>query len=409
MNSKKRRRSSRRQSENRSKDYIHLFKYPKRSRFWVYRRFSGEKGEEFYYSTGEETSERLADDIGGKAYHEWLGLEAKPEAGDGTEVGIPTFGPFAQAYYNDKEKRPEHDFSRKSKLNSRRATEQLIEAFGHLTIDQVTAERVKSWCNERFAEKPQKFFNRLKELREILGAAHRAGHIRVLPKIANPDKPAEEGQWFEDEIVERLLVVASPTLNLLIDTMWRQGPRPAEALQYRFSMIRWDEGAHGQIHIPGEITKTRRGRVIPLNSVISARWQAIQDHSECDWIFESPNFPGERVTSYRDSWERTRDRAISILRAEVDILRAYGRGLVEQGLMDAETRANARKRESKLSSFIRKLENGVLYDLRATFVTNKAKKGDPILMVAKYIDSSIKMIEPFYAKVEAHMLEDIAE
>jgi integrase len=361
--------------KNRSAKYPYIFKYPTRSRFWVYRRFSEEKGKEFSFSTGEEKNEKLADDIGGKAYQEWLGVDANSNG----EV-TPLFKAYAQAHLDRKLERPLSDFSKNSRYTSKSSTAHLINAFGHLRLDQVDEDVWDSECNRLSADgDPPKFFNRRKELNEILARAHRNGLIRRLPKFRNPDVATETGRALKDWEVAALVAVSSPDFGLYLETLWRQGARPREVLQYEWSMVDWSEGEHGVISIPAGLTKTRRARTIPLHSVISAQFKARLKQSKSAYIFPSPDaqkggdFP---MVDYRHAWEGALERA---------------------------------QKTAKEATPPRQIAHCVIYDLRRTFITNCAKRGKPILWVARYTDTSVKMIEKFYAKTQHDVLQEVIE
>jgi integrase len=353
-------------SKSRSVRFPNLYKYPKRSRFWVYRRFSPERDQDFSFSTGEEQNEKVAHQIGETEYHKWLLLEADEKAMEGQEA---YFGDYAQAHLDRKLARPDSDFSKNSKRTSKNATRHLIEAFGHLKLEKVTEERWEDYCNQCSQDGvPPKFFNRLKELKEVLRRAHRNGLIKRLPEFRNPDPETDAGRYLEDWEVKALIKAASPDTALLVEVMWRQGPRPDEALQYEWSMINWRAAKHGAISIPARITKTRRARTIPLNSKIAAKLKARQKASKSTYVFPSPDTekgPDFRIVEYKTGWE------------------------------------GALKRSG--------IPHAVPYDLRRTFITNCAKRGKAILWVAKYTDTSTQMIERFYAKVQQDSLQGVVE
>jgi integrase len=362
--------SPKKESKYRSKKYEHLFKYPKRSRFWVYRRYCEELDKDFSYSTGEETNEKVADDIGEKAYHQWVAekSEAVAAAIPDDSGDSPYFGDFAKRHLARKLARSDADFSKNSKRTSRNAINQLVKAFGHLPMDRVTEDRWDDYINECLAEKPQKFFNRRKELKEIMLRAHRLGRIKRLPEYRNPDPKTDAGRYLEDAEVEALIRAASPDTALLIEFLWRMGGRPSEVLAYEWTMFNWRQGKHGTLSIPAEITKTRRARTIPVQSDIAKLLKARQKTSKSRFVFPSPDTekgPEFHIVEYRTGWESA--------------LRRSG------------------------------IRHAVIYDLRRTFVTNRAIEGKPILWVAKYIDSSTQMIEQFYAKVQHGALVGVIE
>lgn len=348
-----------------SKRFPNLYKYPTRSRNWVYRRFSPERDEDFTFSTGEEKNEKVAHDIGEAAYHKWLLLEPK---GEGASGGPIYFGDFAKANMDRKLARPDSDFSKNSKRTSKNATRHLIEAFGRLQLDRINEDRWEDYVAEVLRVKPVKFFNRWKELNEIMRRAHRNGLIKRLPDFRNPDPKTDAGRALEDAEVQALLAAASPDTALLVEIIWRQGARPSEILAYEWDMIHWRRGKHGTIAIPGPITKTRREREIPLNSHIAELLRERKKGSSSRFIFPSPDTAkgGEfHIVEYKTGFNAAAQRA---------------------GIADV-----------------------TIYDLRRTFATNQAEKGRDRHWVAKYMDTSAQMLERIYVKVQQRALQEIAE
>ena len=145
-------------------------------------------------------------------------------------------------------------------------------------------------------------------------------------------------------------------------------------------MINWREGEFGVISIPARITKTRRARTIPLHSVIAGKLRERQKSSKSIYVFPSPDTQKGKdfhMVEYRHAWEGALERAQKLAR------------------------------EGKPKP--KEITHCVIYDLRRTFVTNCAKRGKPILWVAKYIDSSTTMLEKFYAKTQHEALQGVIE
>jgi integrase len=374
-------------SEFGSKKFRNLYKYPG-SRFWVYRRYSQEKGKEFFYSTKEETSEKNAHAIGEAAYHKWLGLKQS----DGENL---CFDEYIEEILARKLALPDADFSPGSKRSFKNSATHLKRAFGHLYIDQVVERAWEDYYSLDLARKPdQKFFNRRKTLIEIMRKAQRDGLIKRLPVFNNPDPKTDAGQYLKDDYVERVMDQASPDTALLILILWKQGARPSEALQYRWEMIRFEEGKHGAIHIPAEITKTRRARTIPLQADVSDALKERQARAMGPWVFPSPVHEGKGMVEYKTGWVRA--------------CRREACQRVCLGSKEAAAYAG-QPGPRRCPRLCRAVPLPTIYDLRRTFITNQAKKGSPILYVARYTDTSVTMIERFYAKVNLDVFGGIIE
>jgi integrase len=370
-----------------SKKYPNLYKLPS-SKNWVFRKYSHVKGKEFKFSTGESKSEAKAHEIGHREYLKWLGLK---EAG----VEQPLFGQYLDEVETRKLALPESDFSTNSKRSFSNSANHLRRAFGHLRIDQVAEDEWEQYYSSELATNPdQKLFNRRKILIEIMRKAQRDGFIKRLPEFKNPDPETDAGQYLKDELVERILVRASDSTELLGYIMWKQGARPGEVLQYRWDMIRWDEGNHGSIHIPAVITKTRRSRTIPLQSEVAEMLRDRQSRATSPWIFPSPKDPQKPMVEFKTGWRaacrrEACDRLCKAAKAPEDRPGKPG--------------------PKRCIGLCRQVEFPTIYDLRRTFISNQARKGNPIVYVAKYVDSSVTMIERFYAKVNLDLFGGIVE
>lgn len=364
-------------SEYASKNYPNLYWYPNK-RSWCFRKYSAEKKGEFFHVTGEAKNESKAYKIGRDEFDKWLQKDQEL----GADV---TFGQYARVCLNRKLERADSEFSPGSKRQSRIATEKLIRGLGFLRLDQINEERWEVYYSKELREKPQKMFNRWKELKEMMRRAHRNGLIARLPEFKNPDTAAAPPRRLPRQTIRALLKAAHPRTRLLIYIMWRQGARPGEIIRYQWDMIHWDEGDHGYLHIPVEITKTRRARNIPLNSRVARvlRWMHkyadgleprktkgdrrrtmtfVQRSVASPYLFPSPRGIGH-ILEYKTGWKSAREAA------NVD---------------------------------------AIIYNLRDTFLTDCAIKGVSILFAAKYCDTSIKMIEKHYAMAEQVAMQKVA-
>lgn len=365
-----------------SKHYANLFKYPERSPFWIFRKYSAQKGAEFTHSTGEKSNEAKAYGIGMRAFNEWLGKTATTEL----------LGPFAQSLLNLKLKLPDDKFSPNSKRASSRDFGYIIEHFGHLRLDQMTSSRWEEHYTEALSEKSQTFFNRRKALIEIMIRARRDGLIDQTPEYENPDSEPEEGEYLEDEWVKLVLTHShADDQSLLYDLLWKQGPRPGEALQYEWSMIKWKEGDHGYIHIPGRITKTRRPRNIPLNAFISQRLKDRQKTSKSCFIFPGRDNPDTHQVEYKTGWNGAKRRAMEDIDKELGLKPNY----------PPEQIAHLREGRKKIAA-------SSIYALRGTFITNCLDAGLSSTLIGKYCDTSSVMIDRRYARRKKSSMQAIA-
>lgn len=375
-----------------SRNYPNLFKYPHRSPNWVFRKYSAEKGS-FTYSTGEAKNEAKAYSIGLKAFNDWLGRTHVQDE-------MPLFRDFAGALLRKKLALPDDKFSPNSKRASERDYTYLIEHFGDLRVDQMTPDRWEGHFGAALADRAQTFFNRRKALIEIMLKAVRAGLIQALPEYENPDAAIEEeeGGFLDDELVRRILEAAdSDDQRLLIQIMWKQGARPGEILRYEWSMIKWKEGDHGFLRIPGRITKTRRARAIPMNPKVAELLRARQAASESRFVFPGRDNPETHQVEYKTGWSGACRRAADRIAVEIEELE-------KAGLPPKELR----EKTAHLVDLLKTAGEAIIYDLRGTFITNALDAGFSSTFIGKYCDTSSKMIDSRYARRKKSAMQAIA-
>jgi len=242
----------------------------------------------------------------------------------------------------------------------------LLPAFGALPIDKLTGVNWNEWV-AKVRSTPgslTRFFNARKALTEILNAAKDEGVIERTPKLENPDEPKNVGRVLEEsEILSIIRNTTYPLFKLFFYVLWKTGCRPREILKWEWSFIQWNEPGHSWIEIPARISKTVRARKIPLNPDVSKALKRIFDKGPSSpFVFPNRKHEGQPQLSYHGAW-RT-----------------------------ACTRAGI---------------SAVPYDLRRTFITRAAAAGAPLLYVAKLLDTSVKMIEAFYAKSQKEVMEGI--
>jgi integrase len=350
------------ESKYRSKNYPNLYRYPT-SPYWVFRKYSSQKGKEFVFPTGEAKNEAKAYKLGVEAYNKWLGqLHISGR--------VPLIRDIAEAVLESKARRKPHT----ARTVRNQIRNHIIPEFGHLRPDQITQLRWEQYDADSRGRtykkdngvtyKRTKLYNTRKALIEILRKAKGMGLIRDVPELLNNDAPAAGPEYLSNHTVRKILHEASPAIKLLAFIMWKQGARPGEVLQYRWDMIRWDDGPHGKIRIPGEITKTNRPRTIPLNSRVSRVLRYLHQRRESPYLFPSSLGPDRHQTHYRWGWDRT------CVRAEV---------------------------------------KATIYNLRDTFISNSLMRGLSSTFIAKYCDTSAHMIDKKYAVAVDQVMERVAE
>jgi integrase len=250
-----------------------------------------------------------------------------------------------------------------------------------LRPDQMTRLKWEAYqSKEKSKREPRQLYNTRKTLREILKRAHEEGMIKAMPKLPLKDAEPEPPKYIPKEHMLRILRRASRPTKLLVFIMWKQGARPGEVIQYRYSMLRWDEGPHGSIDIPGAITKTGRRRKIPLNAKVSRVLRFLAARADGDCIFPSPRDSEQPQREYKTGWRTA--------------LKANGRRRPGQ-------------RKGVKSSAAKPLPY-TIYNVRDTFITDALRRGFSSVFVGKYCDTSSSMIDRRYAVAEERVMTGVA-
>ena len=354
-----------------SSKYPNLFKYSPNSS-WIFRKFSSEKKKEFVKSTGVTDNEAKAYREGLRLFNDWLGVHIDQKSG--RELTITD---IARAVLANKETKAKSTY----RTSKNQLVRHILPAFGHLKPSQITSLKWDQFDSEE-RKKGQRvmLFNTRKALLEVLHRSQEEGLIVIVPRLKNHDPESRSGRYLDDSLVELILQFASVQTRLLSQILFRMGARPGEVIQWRWSMINWSEDDHGRIYIPSKITKTRRSRDIPLNSVVSALLKALKQNSSSDYIFPSPKDKTLPIKEYKTGWKSAVKRALC---SKICGEECCGKCL--------------------------DLDHDIhIYDLRHTWITNQAKRNVNPLFTAKYSDTSVAMIEKVYLKAERTAMQNVA-
>lgn len=377
-----------------SSRYPNLFR-DESSGTWIFRKYSSVKRREFYRSTGERDNEARAYKNGVEAFNDWIGKVSD-------DAGVIYFGRFARKCLKEKLENPR--LSKGTKAEFKRQLEaapsagpqlelprpRLIDAFGHLPIEKVTAEAWKAWKAEIRMLRPKfKFFNCRKALLDVMRQAYEAGHIDRLPKFELADAPPAPPRELKPDELRKLFravhyvdLVRGPGdtsvvrrrpngtpyrtknwIKLLMLFIWKQGARPGEILQYEWAMFDLEEGPTGTLRVPARLSKNRRGRTIPLNAEVQRVLRFLRPRATSRFLFPSPDDPGRPMAEYHKTWA----------------------GVVKRSGFRAQ-----------------------MYWFRDTFVTRKIREREPLIMIAAYIDSSPIMLARKYAVPSEEDLSRVA-
>lgn len=126
-------------------------------------------------------------------------------------------------------------------------------------------------------------------------------------KIKNPDPPNEEGRAYtESEIFSLLANSSTDDMRLQIQIGITMGMRHGEIAHLRWAWIDLEKGI---IKLPSEETKTRRGRIVPINKAV---WNELSNRakvSQSPCVFPSTKDPSQPIPDFDSQWQRTWKRA----------------------------------------------------------------------------------------------------
>jgi hypothetical protein len=397
-------------SKYRSKHYPNLIRRTWTSA-WVFRKYSSEKGKEFEASTGIPAEDRRAAEaykIGLDLFNDWLGSHLP--------AGRVLIKDLARAVLASKESKKGGKKGNTYRSAKNQIENHVIPAFGHLRPEQITTLKWETYDAEErqrvyerkvgdrvLKYKRTKLFNTRKFVLEILNRAYDEKLIKSVPNLKNHDSKAKGPRKLDRQTIRQILKCSSPSPKLLAYILWKQGPRPGEALQYRFSMIRAGKDGRDWMHIPGEITKTGRARSIPMNSCVARVLRRVRKDAESDLIFPSPKDSNVPQREYKTAWKSACRRAVT---AEVTRLEAQlkceenpkGNKELERELVQARARLPERRMEFKAD----------IYNLRDTFISERLEEGFSSVFIGKYCDTSGEMIDRKYAVAGEEVLGKIA-
>ena len=187
---------------------------------------------------------------------------------------------------------------------------QLLPAFGHLRLDQITRAGVQAWFYRRSVDAPGNANKGLALLRRIMNYAASSGLISVNPATRTRMNPRPRlTRFLSAEEIVRLhemldkCVAERPAwerqadiLRLLIHT----GCRKSEIKD-----LKWSEVEAGTLRLSD-------GKTGPRTVYLSADARAIIDlqrGGNCPYVFPSPVSPGRPYGNDLPLWNRVRERA----------------------------------------------------------------------------------------------------
>lgn len=240
-----------------------------------------------------------------------------------------TVGDLIEGLRKDFELRQKLDVSCKGKL------ERAKTDFGHHRAVSLTAQDVDKYIEQRLADGDRPAtINRITQLvSQSYKLAMRRGELNAKPHIRHLSESGNARQGFlTAEQIEA--VIAHLPEDLRDFTAWcaATGMRKGEASGLTWGMVHGDE-----LHIPANITKNRRPRVLPLvgqlADIVSRRQAArpVEAHSTTVMAERIFHREGQPVRDFRKAWDNACEKA-GVRAIFHDLRRSAVRRMVRAGI-----------------------------------------------------------------------------
>jgi integrase len=258
--------------------------------YYVRKKLKGKK--ELLESTGERDRS--------KARKIALSKLAVYMAGEPIVVTNPTIRDIADKVYGLK--------AGKSKATRELAHNRLFKhicpKLGHIPVRSFTENTWENYIIEE-AKSGRTLADDAKLMMAVMKYAFLERLIERKIRIRNPDPETEEGIAYTEEQI-LMLFRAATTANMRLQIMiaYTMGMRHGEIAALRWEWIDWDKNV---IKLPAEITKTRRGRVVPVSKKARDLLSSAQATSPV--VFPSRQNPLEPIPDFDSQWQRTWKRA----------------------------------------------------------------------------------------------------
>lgn len=179
--------------------------------------------------------------------------------------------------------------------------------FNHMRISDINENTWDQYIVDQQKLSPRTLADDAKLMMAIMKYSFNEGLLKRKVRIRNPDPPNEEGRAYTEEECTKLLESATTdNMKLQIKIGLTMGMRHGEIAHLRWEWIDWRQSV---IKLPPEETKTRRGRLVPINSEvkIDLRLKLLSKNSPC--VFPSQKNPMQPIPDFDSQWQRTWKRA----------------------------------------------------------------------------------------------------
>ena len=184
----------------------------------------------------------------------------------------------------------------------------ILEYFGHLRADQITAEDSRAYAIKRRADGRSNgtIWTELGHLRSaLLWAETKARLIERAPHIERPQKPAPKERFLTNAEIEKLLGAdCEPHIRLAIRLMLSTAGRVGAILDLTWLRVDFERG---QINLRADSIGPRKGRaVVPMNASLREALEGARHAALSEYVVE---WAGKPVKSIRRGFTAAVDSA----------------------------------------------------------------------------------------------------
>lgn len=247
-----------------------------------------------------------------------------------------TFRKFSEIYLNDYSK-----VNNRSHLANVSRMKTLNKFFGSLTLYEITPAHIEKFKSLRLRQGVSKstIDRELALLKRMFSVAIDWNYASENPvkkvKLFKPDNKRERVLTPEEET--RLLAVAKDDLRMFLILLLNTGLRKMEALSLKWTDVDFEKKV---LFVRAENSKSGRGRVIPLNSILLSELKAWRARTlNSPYVFPSPENPQKHRVEIKIAFKNACKKAgISNLMVH-DLRGTFATKLLQSGTDVETTRA----------------------------------------------------------------------
>jgi integrase len=235
----------------------------------------------------------------------------------------------------------------------------LTEHFGEMRVSGITEIEWGTYVAQCKARQPKrKLHDDKKFMSQVMRTALREEHLRRPILLQIPDGKSEAGREITPDELAKLFAVARPLLALQMEFALKTGFRLREMLHLRWDRFRWKEEA---IRLRPEDTKTRKGRLVPLEPILFAKLHSRFAETRSPYVFPSRFDPKAPQDDNKTAWRNLKTKTLVTCRWH-DFRHTCATQLLRRGISTSVVRKYLGMTEAVLTGIYQHLN---LDDLRA--------------------------------------------